>query len=155
MSNIPDVTNPGNPSDIARTALGGIKDALAVGREIKATAKDVNNFLDEEARARVAWKKKQLQLQRRGDMVFVDAANEYRELRKIKAAEEGLYQDIENQYGRPAVSEIKNLIAQMRKEKKMLDYEYQRIRHEERLTWILIFTVSTIFYGILKATGAW
>jgi hypothetical protein len=144
-----------NPAQIARTALGGIQEAIKVGREIRSTAKEVNSFLDEEARARVAWKKKQLQLQRRGDLVFVDAAEEYREVRKIRAAEEGMYEDMEREFGRGAVNEVKALVAQMRKERKILDHEFQRVRAEERLIWILIFTVAAIFYGILKATGAW
>ena len=144
-----------NPAQIARTALGGIQEAIKVGREIRSTAKEVNSFLDEEARARVAWKKKQLQLQRRGDLVFVDAAAEYREVRKIRAAEEGMYDDMEREFGRGAVNEVKALVAQMRKERKILDHEFQRVQAEERLIWILIFTVAIIFYGILKATGAW
>jgi hypothetical protein len=152
MSQLPD---PGNPAEVARSALGGIKEAIKVGREIKDTGREVSSFLDEEAKARVAWKKKQLQLQRRGDLVFVDAANEYREVRKIRAAEEGMYQDMEREFGRQAVTEVKALVSQMRKERKMLDHEFQRVRHEERLIWILIFTVAAIFYGILKATGAW
>lgn len=144
-----------NPAQIARTALGGIQEAIKVGREIRSTAKEVNSFLDEEARARVAWKKKQLQLQRRGDLVFVDAAAEYREVRKIRAAEEGMYDDMEREFGRGAVTEVKALVAQMRKERKILDHEFQRVQAEERLIWILIFTVAAVFYGILKATGAW
>jgi len=144
-----------NPAQIARTALGGIQEAIKVGREIRSTAKEVNSFLDEEARARVAWKKKQLQLQRRGDLVFVDAAEEYREVRKIRAAEEGMYEDMEREFGRGAVTEVKALVAQMRKERKILDHEFQRVQAEERLIWILIFTVAAVFYGILKATGAW
>ena len=144
-----------NPAQIARTALSGIQEAVKVGREIRSTAKEVNSFLDEEARARVAWKKKQLQLQRRGDLVFVDAAAEYREVRKIRAAEEGMYDDMEREFGRGAVNEVKALVAQMRKERKILDHEFQRIQAEERLIWILIFTVAAVFYGILKATGAW
>jgi hypothetical protein len=152
MSQLPD---PGNPAEVARSALGGIKEALKVGREIKQTGREVSNFLDEEAKARIAWKKKQLQLQRRGDLVFVDAAAEYREVRKIRAAEEGMYQEMEQEFGRQAVTEVKALVSQMRKERKMLDYEFQRVRHEERLIWILIFMVASIFYGILKATGAW
>ncbi len=144
-----------NPAQIARTALSGIQEAVKVGREIRSTAKEVNSFLDEEARARVAWKKKQLQLQRRGDLVFVDAAAEYREVRKIRAAEEGMYDDMEREFGRGAVNEVKALVAQMRKERKILDHEFQRVQAEERLIWILIFTVAAVFYGILKATGAW
>jgi hypothetical protein len=93
VANLPD---PGNAADVARQALGGIKEAIKVGREIKQTGAEVSSFLDEEARARIAWKRKQLQLQRRGDLVFIDAANEYREVRKIRAAEEGMYQDVES-----------------------------------------------------------
>jgi hypothetical protein len=152
VTNLPD---PGNPADVARTALSGIKEAVKVGREIKETAKEVNSFLDEEARARVAWKKKQLQLQRRGDLVFVDAAAEYREVRKIRAAEEGMYEDMEREFGKQAVTEVKALVTQMRKERKILDHEFQKLRAEERLTWLLIFASAAVIYGILKATGAW
>ena len=152
MSQLPE---PGNPAEVARAALGGIKEAIKVGREIKQTGAEVNSFLDEEARARVAWKKKQLQLQRRGDLVFVDAAAEYREVRKIREAEEQMYKEIGKEFGGSAVSEVKALVAQMRKEKKLLDHEFQRVRHEERLTWIIIFTFSGIIYGILKVTKVW
>jgi len=66
-----------------------------------------------------------------------------------------MYQEMEQEFGRQAVTEVKALVTQMRKERKMLDHEFQRARYEERLIWILIFTVAAIFYGILKATGAW
>jgi hypothetical protein len=144
-----------DPAATARAALDGIKEAVKVGREIKQTGAEVSSFLDEEAKARIAWKKKQLQLQRRGDLVFIDAANEYREVRKIRAAEQGMYEDMERDFGKEAVTEVQSLIAQMRKERKILDHDFQRLRAEERITWIIIFMVAAIFYGILKVTGAW
>jgi hypothetical protein len=144
-----------DPASTARAALEGIKEAVKVGREIKQTGAEVSSFLDEEAKARVAWKKKQLQLERRGDLVFIDAANEYREVRKIRAAEQGMYEDMEREFGKTAVTEVQSLIAQMRKERKVLDHDFQRFRAEERIVWITIFAVSAIFYGVLKATGAW
>ncbi len=49
-----------DPIQTTRAALSGIKEAVKVGREIKETATEVNAFLDEEAKARVAWKRKQL-----------------------------------------------------------------------------------------------
>jgi hypothetical protein len=152
LSQLPD---PGNPAEVARIALGGIKEAIKVGREIKQAGVEVNSFLDEEARARIAWKKKQLQLQRRGDLVFVDAAAEYREVRKIKDAEEQMYVEIGREFGKSAVGEVRALVAQMRKEKQSLDHEYQRMRAEERLLWVAIFTFAAIIYGLLKVTGAW
>jgi hypothetical protein len=144
-----------DPASTARAALEGIKEAVKVGREIKQTGAEVSSFLDEEAKARVAWKKKQLQLERRGDLVFIDAANEYREVRKIRAAEQGMYEDMEREFGKTAVTEVQSLIAQMRKERKVLDHDFQRFRAEERIIWITIFAVSAIFYGVLKAAGAW
>ena len=144
-----------DPAATARAALDGIKEAVKVGREIKQTGAEVSSFLDEEAKARIAWKKKQLQLQRRGDLVFIDAANEYREVRKIRAAEQGMYEDMERDFGKEAVTEVQSLIAQMRKERKILDHDFQRLRAEERIIWIIIFMVATIFYGVLKVTGAW
>ena len=144
-----------DPASAARAALEGIKEAVKVGREIKQTGAEVSSFLDEEAKARIAWKKKQLQLERRGDLVFIDAANEYREVRKIRAAEQGMYEDMEREFGKTAVTEVQSLIAQMRKERKVLDHDFQRFRAEERIIWITIFAVSAIFYGVLKATGAW
>ena len=144
-----------DPAATARAALDGIKEAVKVGREIKQTGAEVSSFLDEEAKARIAWKKKQLQLQRRGDLVFIDAANEYREVRKIRAAEQGMYEDMERDFGKDAVTEVQSLIAQMRKERKILDHDFQRLRAEERITWIIIFMVAAIFYGVLKVTGAW
>jgi hypothetical protein len=144
-----------DPASTARAALEGIKEAVKIGREIKQTGAEVSSFLDEEAKARVAWKKKQLQLERRGDLVFIDAANEYREVRKIRAAEQGMYEDMEREFGKSAVTEVQSLIAQMRKERKILDHDFQRFRAEERIIWITIFAVSAIFYGVLKATGAW
>jgi hypothetical protein len=144
-----------DPASTARAALEGIKEAVKIGREIKQTGAEVSSFLDEEAKARIAWKKKQLQLERRGDLVFIDAANEYREVRKIRAAEQGMYEDMEREFGKVAVTEVQSLIAQMRKERKVLDHDFQRFRAEERIIWITIFAVSAIFYGVLKATGAW
>lgn len=152
MSQLPD---PGSPAEVARLALGSIKEAIKVGREIKQAGAEVNSFLDEEARARIAWKKKQLQLERRGDLVFVDAATEYREVRKIKDAEEQMYKNIGIEFGKAAVGEVRALVTQMRKERQTLDHEFQRMRAEERLMWILIFLFAGVIYGIFKITGVW
>lgn len=146
---------PGNPADIARTALDGVKQAIAVGREIKSTAKEVNTFLDEEARARVAWKKKQQQLQRRGDMVWVDAVKEYRIIRQIREAEATMYQEVEKEFGKKAVAEVKSLIVQLRKEHRELNDEFYRERIQSRREWGGILVLGAIIYGIFKFTGVW
>ena len=139
----------------ARAALGGIKEAVKVGREIKETAVEVNAFLDEEARARVAWKKRQQEIARRGDMVFIDAVKEYRIIRQIRDAEAQMYRDIEAEFGRSAVSEVKSLISRLRKDHLELNDEFYRKRMQARKEWGTLLALSLIVYAFLKMTGAW
>lgn len=152
MTTLPD---PGNPAEVARAALGGIKEAIKVGREIKDTAKEVNTFLDEEAKARVAWKRKQLEVQRRGDMVWVDAVKEYRIIRQIREAEAAMYKEVEKEFGKSAVSEVKALIIRLRKDHRELNDEFYRKRKEARREWGLILLSAAIIYGALKQLKVW
>ena len=139
----------------AKAALSGIKKGLEVGREIHQTAREVNAFLDEEAKARVAWKKRQQEVQRRGDMVFVDAVKEYRIIRQIRDAEAQMYRDIEREFGKAAVSEVKALIVRLRKDHRELHDEFYRKRMEARKEWGVLLVLSVIIYAVLKLTGAW
>ncbi len=143
-----------DPIETTRAALGGIKEAVKVGREIKETAKEVNTFLDEEAKARVAWKRKQQQMMRRGDMVWMEAVDEYRIIRQIRDAEQAMYREVEREFGRSAVSEVKSLINQLRKDHRELNDEFYRNRVQARREWGGILILSAVVYGILKATGA-
>jgi hypothetical protein len=142
-----------DPAASARAALGGIKEAVKVGREIKETANEVNAFLDEEARARIALKKKQQQIERRGDMMFMNAYEEYKIIRQIRDAEMEMYRQIEMEFGKSAVSEVKTLIVQLRKQHRELNDEFYRKRMETRreIFWILV--ASTIVYGMFKFMG--
>jgi hypothetical protein len=139
----------------AKAALSGIKKGLEVGREIHQTAKEVNAFLDEEARARVAWKKRQQEIQRRGDMLFMDAAKEYRIIRQIRDAESNMYLDIEREFGRAAVSEVKSLISRLRRDHRELNDEFYRKRMEARKEWGVLLVLSVIIYAVFKLTGVW
>ena len=143
-----------DPIETTRAALGGIKEAIKVGREIKETAREVNTFLDEEAKARVAWKRKQQQMMRRGDMVWMEAIDEYRIIRQIREAEQEMYRQVEREFGRSAVSEVKSLINQLRKDHRELNDEFYRNRMQARREWGGLLLASAIVYGILKATGA-
>ena len=142
-----------DPIETTRAALGSIKEAVKVGREIHETAREVNTFLDEEAKARVAWKRKQQQLMRRGDMVWMEAVDEYRIIRQIREAEAQMYRDVEREFGKSAVSEVKALINQLRKDHRELNDEFYRNRMQTRREWGGILLVSAIIYGIFKATG--
>ena len=152
MSQLPD---PTDPSKVVQTALGGIREAIKAGRDIKETAKEVNAFLDEEARARVAWKRKQQEVQRRGDMMYIDAINEYRILYNIRKTKESAFKEIEKEFGRKAISEVEQLEVRLRKERKELQKEYDSDRQKTRNEWLVILVLSALIYGILKATKVW
>lgn len=139
----------------ARAALSGVKEAIKVGREIKDTAKEVNAFLDEEAKARIAWKKRQQEVQRRGDMVWIDAVKEYKIIRQIRDAEAAMYLEVEQEFGRQAVAEVKALIVRLRKDHRELHDEFYRKRIEARREWGILLLLSAIIYGVFKFTGAW
>ena len=152
MSQLPD---PTDPSQAVRSALGGIKEAIKAGREIKETAKEVNTFLDEEAKVRVQWKKRQQEIQRRGDMVWVDARQEWDIIRKMREAEVAMYTEVEKEFGKAAVSEVKALIVRLRKDHRELHDEFYRKRMEARREWGILLVVSAVIYGAFKFMGVW
>lgn len=147
--------DPTDPSKVVQTALGGVKEALKAGRDIQETAKEVNRFLDEEAKARVAWKRRQQEVQRRGDMVFMDAIKEYRIIRQIRDAEAQMYRDVEREFGKPAVQEVKSLIVRLRKDHRELNDEFYRKRMEARKEWGVLIALSIVIYATLKLAGVW
>ena len=144
-----------DPAASVRAALGGIKEAIKVGREIKDTAKEVNSFLDEEAKARVAWKRRQQEVQRRGDMVWIDAVKEYRVIRQIKDAEAAMYRDVEKEFGKQAVSEVRALVVRLRKDHRELNDEFYRKQMESRKEWGILLVSAALIYGVLKQMGLW
>ena len=152
MSQLPD---PIDPSKVVQTALGGIKEAIKAGRDIKETAKEVNAFLDEEAKARVAWRKKQQEVQRRGDMMFIDAINEYRILSNIRRQKEDAFKQIEKEFGRKAIQEVEQLEVRLRKEKKELQREFDSDRKQTRNEWLVLGVLALVMYAILKLTKVW
>lgn len=152
MSQLPD---PTDPSKVVQTALGGIKEALKAGRDIKETAKEVNTFLDEEAKARVAWRRKQQEVQRRGDMMYIDAINEYRILYNIRKTKEDAFRQIEKEFGKRAVSEVQDLEVRLRKERKELQKDYDSDRQATRREWLVIGVLALLIYAVLKMTKVW
>ena len=147
--------DPTDPSKVVQTALGGIREALKAGRDIKETAKEVNAFLDEEARARVAFKRRQQEVQRRGDMMYIDAINEYRILADIRAQKDKAFKQIEKEFGKRAIEEVNNLEVRLRKERKELQREFESDRKQTRNEWLVLGVLALVVYGVLKALKVW
>ena len=152
MAQLPD---PIDPSKVVQTALGGIREAIKAGRDIKETAKEVNAFLDEEARARVAWRRKQQEVQRRGDMMYVDAINEYRILYNIRKTRDEAFRQLEKEFGKRATQEVQDLETKLRRERKELQKEYDSDRQKTRNEWLVLGVLSIIIYAVLKVAKVW
>lgn len=152
MSQLPD---PTDPSKVVQTALGGIREALKAGRDIKETAAEVNRFLDEEARARVAYRRKQQEVKRRGDLMYIDAINEYRLLQDIRQQKENAFNQIKKEFGSRAIQEVQDLEIRLRRERKELQKEFDSDRVASRNEWLILLALSAIVYGILKAIKVW
>jgi len=152
LAQLPD---PTDPSKVVQTALGGIKEAIKVGREIKEVGKEMSTFLDEEARARVAWRKKQQEVQRRGDMMYIDAINEYKILYNIRKTKEEAFKEIEKEFGKRAISEVQDLEVRLRRERKELQKDFDSDRQATRKEWLIIGVLALLIYGILKFTKVW
>ena len=152
MSQLPD---PTDPSKVVQTALGGIREALKAGRDIKETAAEVNRFLDEEARARVAYRRKQQEVKRRGDMMYIDAINEYRLLQDIRQQKDKAFDQIRKEFGSRAIQEVQDLETRLRRERKDLQKEFDSDRVASRNEWLVLLALSAVIYGILKATKVW
>lgn len=88
-------------------------------------------------------------------MMFIEAVDEYRIIRQIRDAEQQMYKDVEKEFGRAAVSEVKGLITQLRKDHRELNDEFYRKRMQARREWGGIMLISALIYGILKMTGVW
>jgi hypothetical protein len=147
--------DPTDPSQVVQSALGGIREALKAGKDIKETAKEVNAFLDEEAKARVAWRKKQQDILRRGDMMYIDAINEYRIMYNIRTQKEHAFKLIEKEFGKKAIQEVNDLENRLRKEKKELQREYDADRRTSRNEWLIIILCAGIIYAVLKISKVW
>jgi hypothetical protein len=152
LSQLPD---PTDPSKVVQTALGGIREALKAGRDIKETAKEVNAFLDEEAKARVAWRRRQQEVQRRGDMMYIDAINEYRLLADIRMQKDRAFKVIEKEFGKRAIQEVRDLEERLRRDKRDLDKAYNSDRQHTRNEWLVIILCSAVIYAVLKLTKVW
>jgi hypothetical protein len=66
-----------------------------------------------------------------------------------------MYRDVEREFGRPAVQEVKDLIVRLRKDHRSLNDVFYQKRMEARKEWGVLLVLSVIIYAVLKLAGAW
>jgi hypothetical protein len=111
-------------TQVAKAAVAGIKEALAVGKELESVTKDIQDLGKADVQARAAFRKKQLH--RPKDISVFSAVEEWRGLYEIKKIEEELKQDIIEKHGPAAWAEIEVIKERILKDNKNLTDEFGR-----------------------------
>jgi len=111
-------------TQVAKAAVAGIKEALAVGKELESVTKDIQDLGKADVQARAAFRKKQLN--RPKDTSVFSAVEEWRGVYEIKKIEEELKHDIIEKHGHDAWAEIEVIKERILKDNKILTDEYGR-----------------------------
>jgi hypothetical protein len=111
-------------TQVAKAAVAGIKEALAVGKELESVTKDIQDLGKAEVQARAAFRKKQLN--RPKDTSVFSAVEEWRGVYEIKQIEEELKRDIIEKHGPAAWTEVEAIKQRILADNKNLTDEFGR-----------------------------
>jgi predicted RNA-binding protein with RPS1 domain len=111
-------------TQVAKAAVAGIKEALAVGKELESVTKDIQELGKADVQARAAFRKKQLN--RPKDTSVFSAVEEWRGLYEIKQIEEELKRDIIEKHGPAAWTEVEAIKQRILADNKNLTDEFGR-----------------------------
>jgi hypothetical protein len=111
-------------TQVAKAAVAGIKEALAVGKELESVTKDIQELGKADVQARAAFRKKQLN--RPKDTSVFSAVEEWRGLYEIKQIEEELKRDIIEKHGSAAWAEVEAIKQRILADNKNLTDEFGR-----------------------------
>ena len=111
-------------TQVAKAAVAGIKEALAVGKELESVTKDIQDLGKADVQARAAFRKKQLN--RPKDTSVFSAVEEWRGLYEIKKIEEELKRDIIEKHGPAAWTEVEAIKQRILADNKNLTDEFGR-----------------------------
>lgn len=142
----------------AKSAAQGIKSALAAGKEIESVVSDIQKLGVAELQAKQQFQRKQRIV--KGDTTILTAFAEWRRLKEVKEAEEDLFRQLVQRYGKEKAEmewkEIQAIKERQMKEAKEGRDEYGRdikkLRDLKIVCFLLsLFLVSTyyIFKGHL------
>jgi hypothetical protein len=123
---------------VARAAVGSIREALEVGKEIESLGDDIAKLGIADVQARDAYRRKQLK--RPKDTSVFSAVEEWRGVYEIKKIEEELKKDIIEKHGQAAWDEIEVIKKRILADNKNLTDEFGRdIKKLATLKWYCFF----------------
>ena len=139
----------------AKSATQGIKSAIAAGKEIESVVQDIQKLGVAELQAKQQFQKKQRIV--KGDTTILTAFAEWRRLKEVKEAEDDLFQQLVQRYGKEKAEfewkEIQSIKERQIKELKDGRDEYGRDLKKLRELKVMCFVASLIIvttYYIFK-----
>ena len=128
-----------------RAGIGGFKDAISLAEDLEGVAEQVADLGKKELAARQAWRRKQAQV--RGDYAFVDAVDEYRQVKEALELKEQLKQQAIKKWGPRAWQEIELIEARQKEDRAKIFTEDGHDRKAmNRLKWACFGAAAIITY---------
>ena len=136
----------------AKGAAQSIKSAIAAGKEIESVVADIQNLGVAELQAKQQFQKKQRIV--KGDTTILTAFAEWRRLKEIKEAEDDLYRQLVERYGKEKADyEWKDIQAikerQMKEVKEGRDElgrDLKKLRELKVMCFVASLIIVTIYY---------
>lgn len=135
----------------ARAAVSGIREGLAVGKEIEELGKDIANLGKADLEARRAYRRKQAV--RKPDTHFFEAVEEWQRFREIHDMRQEMLDDVRRKYGSKAVQEITEIEERMKKEWEKIYTEDGHDRKKLFMVKVYCFLLAAIITAILWING--
>ena len=136
----------------AKSATQGIKSALAAGKEIESVVQDIQKLGVAELQAKQEFQKKQRVV--KGDTTILTAFAEWRRLKEVKEAEEDLFQQLVQRYGKEKAEfewkEIQSIKERQMKEVKEgrdeMGRDLKKLRELKVMCFIASLIIVTTYY---------
>lgn len=135
----------------ARAAISGIKEGLAVGKELEELTKEIGQLGQADLQARRAYRRKQTV--RKPDTHFFEAVEEWKRFREIHDMRQEMLAEVKRNYGQKAVDDIVAIEERMKKE---WDKIYTEDGHDKKKLFMLkvyCFGLAAIITAILYING--
>jgi len=136
----------------AKSATQGIKSAIAAGKEIESVVQDIQKLGVAELQAKQQFQKKQRVV--KGDTTILTAFAEWRRLKEVKEAEEDLYKQLVERYGKEKAEfewkEIQSIKERQIKELKdgrdEMGRDLKKLRELKVMCFVASLIIVTTYY---------
>lgn len=135
----------------ARAAVSGIREGLAVGKEIEELGKDIAQLGKADLQARAAYRRKQAV--RKPDTHFFEAIEEWKRFREIHDMRQEMIDDVKRKYGQKAVDEINAIEERMKKDWEKIYNEDGHDRQKLFMLKVYCFLLAAIITAIMWING--